>query len=130
MRSMDDFADEFARLSRALDGALALVKEQTHALAHAEEAYRKRKSQAWVECPTDDPGVKAGEREWTAARREAWVNAKTAELRRDRDIAEGMVRAGLEAVKSRRTQISALQSLLGAHREELAFERTVPQGAG
>lgn len=129
MQTSSEFAEEFERLGRLLDGALALVKDQVHALAHAEESYRKRKSDAWVECPTDDPGVKSGEREWTAARREAWVNAKTAELRRDRDIADGMVRAGLEAVKSRRTQISALQSLLGAHREELQYERTVPRGA-
>lgn len=129
MESLEDFAREFDRFSRLLDGALGLVKEQVHALAESEAEYRKAKAKAWVECPTDPAGTKAGERDWTADRRSAWVDAQTADLRRARDIADGMVKAGMEAVKSRRTQISALQSLLGARREEAAFYRTMPQGA-
>ena len=129
MESPAEFAAEFKRLSGLLDGALGLVKEQVHELANAEAGYRKEKAKAWVQCPNDPPGVKVAEREWTAARREAWVDAETADLRMKRDIAEGMVKAGMEAVKSRRTQISALQSMLGAVRKEMAFERTVPRGA-
>lgn len=123
MESLEDFAREFDRLSRLLDGAHRLVREQIYALAEAEAEYRKAKAEAWVECPPADRA------EWTAARREAWVDRETAEQRRKRDIADGMRHAGLEAVKSRRTQISALQSLLAARREEVAFDRTVPRGA-
>lgn len=129
MEPIPEYAKEFDRLSRQIDGALGLVKDNVRALADAESKYRRAKSEAWVTCPNDPAGVKAGEREWTAARRGAWVDAQTADLRAVRDIADGMVRAGMEAVKSRRTQISALQSLLGAAREEMAFSRTAPQGA-
>lgn len=117
---------EVERLSRLLDAALDQLREQSVSVAEAEHAYRRAKAEAWVRCPNDDAGVKAGEREWTAARREAWVNADTASLRRDRDMADGLRQAALEAVRSRRTQVSALQSLLAADRAEAEFARTGP----
>lgn len=49
-----------------------------------------------------------------------------ADARRVRDLAEGMRQAGLEAVRSRRAQISALQSLLSADRSEMEIARTGP----
>lgn len=110
---------EFMRLSRNLDKGITAMRSAAVELAEAENAYRKGKSQAWVACPNDPPSVKAGEREWTAARREAWVNAETADLRRARDLAEGKRQAAIEAVRSRRTQLSALQTLLNAHKSEL-----------
>lgn len=129
MQTVAEHAVEFARLSDLLDASLAFLKEQIRAYAHNEETYRTAKSQAWVRCPNDPAGTKPADRDWTAARREAWVDAETAAQRRDRDIADGMVRASFEAVKARRGQISALQSSLGALREELEYERTVPRGA-
>lgn len=122
--NLADAAVEMTRLSRLLDAGISQLRQQAHDLAHAEAHYRKAKAEAWVLCPNDPHDVRSGEREWTAARREAWVNAETAELRRVRDIAEGMRLAALEAVRSRRTQISALQSLLKAHEAEAEFERT------
>ena len=124
--NLQEVPEEMRRLSRLLDGGIEALREQSHALAEAEANYRKAKAEAWVRCPQDDHGVKAGEREWTAARREAWVDAETADLRRTRDIAEGMRQAALEAVRARRTQVSALQSLLAADRAEAEFARTGP----
>ena len=72
MESLEDFAREFDRLSRLLDGAHRLVREQIYALAEAEAEYRKAKAEAWVECPPADRA------EWTAARREAWVDSEIA----------------------------------------------------
>jgi hypothetical protein len=126
VNSIEEYAAEFRRLSGLLDGALGFLKDQIRENAQAEEDYRRAKSQAWVKCPVDQPG---DVKEWTAARREAWVDAETASERHKRDVADGMVRASYQAVKSRQAQISALQSLLGAHREEAQFARTVPQGA-
>lgn len=125
--NLADVPAEMSRLSRLIDGGIEALRDQSTSLAEAEQTYRKAKAQAWVKCPTDDHGVKAGEREWTAARREAWVDAETADLRRVRDIAEGMRQAALEAVRARRTQVSALQSILAADRAEAEFARTSPQ---
>lgn len=119
MHTATEFADEFHRLSRLLDGCLAMVKVQVHAYAEAEHIYRAAKAKAWVEAPrhVDEAKVTAGERE-------AWVNGETAAQREKRDIADGMRQAALEAVRARRGQISALQTLLNAHQEEAKFGRT------
>jgi hypothetical protein len=118
-----DMSAEVQRLVGLIDDGIAVMRKQSVALAEAEMVYRKAKAVAWVECPTDEEG----KREWTAGRREAWVNAQTAELRRDRDLAEAMRQAALEAVRARRAQLSALQSLLSAHRAEAEFVRTGPR---
>ena len=112
-----EYADELRRLSGLLDDALSYLRRQTGELAEAEERYRKDKADAWVR--VDREGT-------TAAEREAQVNGLTAGARKERDLAEGMRQAALEAVRSRRTQISALQSLLSADRAEAEFARTVP----
>jgi len=43
-------------------------------------------------------------------------------------LAAALEKSALEAVRSRRQQLSALQSLLAASREEAAFVRTGPGG--
>ncbi len=124
MNTTTDFAAEFERLSVLLDGCLRVLKEQVGTYANAEAAYRKGKAQAWIVAPRfhEDTKVTAGERE-------AWVDGETADLRHARDVADGMRQAALEAVRSRRSQISALQSLLAGHREEVALARTGPEFA-
>lgn len=119
---------EMRRLSLLIDAGIEAMREQAKKLAEAENAYRKAKAEAWVLCPTDDTGIKAADREWTAARREAWVDARCADYRQTRDIAEGMARAAYQAVRARMTQVSALQSLLAAHKAEAEFSRTVGDG--
>lgn len=123
MTLSDAFA-EANRLSRLIDAAIEALKNTSVEFARAESDYRKAKAEAWVRCPNDDAGVKAGEREWTAARREAWVDADTADLRYKRDLADGMRQAALEAVRSRRAQLSALQTFLNAEKAEADFART------
>lgn len=124
-----EIADEMHRLSRNIDKGIGELRDQSIALAGAEHDYRKLKAAKWAECPTDDPSVKAGEREWTAARREAWVNAETAGARYERDHAEAMRQTALEAVRARRTQLSAMQTIANAHAAEAEFVRTGPRGA-
>lgn len=113
-----EMASEGRRLSKQLDGALGLLKEQIVAAAEAERDYRKAKAQAWVTAPDD-----------TAKAKEAWVDGSTADLRHTRDIAEGMVRACHQAIRSRQQQISLLQSVASAHKAEAEFARTGPMGA-
>lgn len=120
---------EALRFSGLIDRGIAELRTQSVAVADAEQNYRKAKAEAWVKCPIDAHDVPRGEREWTAARREAWVDAETAELRRKRDIADAMRSAALEAVRARRTQLSAIQTFANAEREEAAFARTGPVAA-
>lgn len=113
---------EAQRLSHLIDAGIEALREQSKALAVAENAYRKSKAEAWVKVPRDGADDK-GQRNWTAGRREAWVDSETADLRMTRDIAEGMRQAALEAVRARRTQISVLQSLLSAEKAEMELAR-------
>lgn len=122
-----EMAEEIHRLSRKIDDGISFLRKQSEALAEAEEAYRKAKAEAWVRCPSDDAGTRSGEREWTAGRKEAWVNADTAGLRRTRDLAEGMRQAALEAVRARRAQMSAWQTLINAHIAEANLVGTGPR---
>jgi hypothetical protein len=117
-------ATEGRRLSRLLDDGLAFLKEKIYLAAETERDYRKAKSEAWLRCPLEDETGK-----WTAARREAWVDAQTADLRYARDVADGLVRTGHQAVKSRQYQISLLQSTLNAFKSEADFARTGPEWA-
>lgn len=126
MLSLTEARDEMIRLSQLIDGGVATLRQQSIDVALAEANYRKAKAEAWARCPNDDAGVKAGEREWTAARREAWVNAETADLRLERDHAESMRDAARESLRSRRTQLSAWQTLVNAHQAEAEFARTGP----
>lgn len=108
--------EEVRRLSRQLDAGLDVLRGSAEDVAQAEQTYRKAKSLKWVQAS-----------EGTAAQRAAWVDGETADLRYARDLAEGMRRAALESVRARATQISAVQSILNAYREEAAFARTAPQ---
>lgn len=107
-----EMAREGRRLSEQLDGALALLKQQIREAADAERDYRKAKAEAWVQAP-----------EGTAAAKEAIVNGRTADLRHRRDIAVGMERACREAIHSRQTQISLLQSIANAHKADADMDR-------
>jgi hypothetical protein len=111
--TLPELADEMQRLSGLLDKALTALRNQAHEYASKEQEYRKAKAAAWLT-------VAQG----TVPEREAAVNAATADERYQRDLADGMRQAALEAVRSRRTQISALQSLLAGHRAEAEFVRT------
>jgi hypothetical protein len=105
-------AEEGKRLSKQLDGALGMLKEQIRVAADAERDYRKLKAEKWVHA------------EGTAEQKKAWVDGQTADLRHVRDIADGMVRACHQAIRSRQQQISLLQSVASAHRAEAEFVRT------
>lgn len=115
----EEMAAEMFRLSRLLDDALAYSGRQVKAYAEAESDYRKATGQAWVTVKLELPNG-------TVAERGAWVDAFTSELRKARDIADGMRQVGIEAIRSRRQQLSALQSLLARDRAEAELARTGP----
>lgn len=116
--NLSDTAEEMRRLSLLLDQGLTFLREQGREFAEAEAEYRKAKALAWLHAP-------AG----TVPEREAFVNGATANDRKRRDLADVMRQAALESVRSRRGQISALQSLLAADRAEAEFAKTAPEWA-
>lgn len=114
--SLDDARTEMLRLSRLIDAGIEMSRDQAHALAEAENTYRKAKAQAWVR----------SDREMLAKEREAAVDAECADLRRDRDLAQAMRDAAREAVRARQTQLSSWQTLVKAHQAEAELVRTGP----
>jgi len=114
MNTMDQLVDEARRLSALLDKGVQALRSSAIDYAEAEHHYRHEHAVAYLQT------------EGTVAEREAKTYVIMGELRRDRDIADGVRAAALEAVRARRTQLSALQSLLAAHRSEADFARTGP----
>lgn len=115
-----DLANEMARLSESLEKSLSAVIDAAKAAAQAEADYRKGKAEAWVQVKIHLPDSIAKERE-------AWVDSQTRDLRFQRDMHEAVRVGALEAIRSRRTQISALQTLANAHQAEAEFDRTGPR---
>jgi hypothetical protein len=105
---------EMARLSELLDKALRVLREQASEFALAEDAYRMAHAKAYM--------AHAG----PVHERKAAADLVTSAERQRSHLADGMRQAALEAVRSRRAQISALQSLLAADRAEAEFVRTAP----
>jgi hypothetical protein len=113
--NIGQYIQDVTYFSDLLDNGLKVLRESSVEVANAEFDYRKAKAIAWQTAP-------AG----TVPMREAWVDAETAEQRQRLDLAEGSRSAALEAVRSRRQQLSAIQSLLAAHKAEAEFARTGP----
>lgn len=109
---------EASRLSTKIDEGVRTLASAAREVAEAEHAYRLAKAQAWIVIA-----------EGTAKEREAQVDAATADERRVRDLAEASRLAALEALRSRRAQLSMLQSLAAAHRAEAEHARYGPEVA-
>lgn len=120
---MPDIVEEMWRLSKLLDRGVAALRSSAAEVADAEHAYRRAKALAWVAVLDALPGA-------TVPERTAWVQGATADERRARDLAEASRLAALEAVRSRRQQISALQTLANADRAEAELAKTGPQWDG
>ena len=109
---LEHLTAEAWRLSQLLDKGVAALREAGVAYAEAEHQYRSAKAMAYLETESG-----------TVAEREAHVYAIMGEHRLARDLADGQKVAALEAVRSRRAQLSALQTLIAAHRAEAELAR-------
>ena len=105
---------EIMRFSHLLDAGLTALRESAKTYADADVAYRRAYSEAFLRA------------EGAATVREQIAQSAALESRNAMQLSDGMRTAALEAVRSRRTQISALQSLLAAHKAEAEFARTGP----
>ncbi len=114
MPDLTEMQTEMIRLSRLLDAGLEYLRVQAVEFAEAENAYRMARAKAYLES------------EGTVEMRKSIVDLATPVERVAAHLAEGMSRATLEAVRARRQQISAWQTLVSANRVEAEFARTGP----
>ena len=115
--NLPELAAEARRLSERIDAGVRELAKQADAEAQAEHAYRKARAVAWQTV------------EGTAKEREDAVDAVTADQRLARDVARGARQASLEALRSRRQQLSMVQTLAAACRSEAELLRFGPQEA-
>lgn len=120
--SIGEMVNEMRVLSRVVDDLCGELRDMAESAAREDAAYRQAYSRALL-------GAKAGEemgRRVTNAEAEAQADLDTIDLRVKAKVAEARVDATKQALMARRTQLSALQSIASAVREEMAFSRTGP----
>lgn len=109
--SIVELVQEARRLSALIDNGVKALTHAANDVAEAEHAYRLARAQAWHKT------------EGTAKQREDDVNALTAGERRVRDLADAGRMSALEALRSRRQQLSSVQSIAAAFRSEAEHSR-------
>lgn len=87
--------------------------EKARAYAVAENAYRMAKAQAYLKT-----------QEGTVEFKKARVDIQTEQGRLAAHIAEGLLDATRERVRSLRATLSALQTIAGTYKAEAAFDKT------
>lgn len=106
---MMDYHNTIEELSRRIDEGIRELSAASIEVAESQHELRKSRAIAWVEAP---PG--------TVPVREAWVEAKTADEEKRHELAEGRKITAIEALRSRRQQMSAVQSLMKT--DQIDFE--------
>lgn len=116
--TITELHEELWNRIQQLDQALAFLRKVSGEWSEADTAYRKKKAEVFLTSKGTD-----GQRKMRA-------EAECAELMEDAHTKDGLKQAALEAVRSRRSQISAIQSLVGGYRAEAEFARTGPDFTG
>lgn len=122
MYTVDEVVEGYERLCAEVDQWTAELWEHATSLDRAEEAYRKKIGEVWADAPPGD--VRKGG--MSEPERKAWVESRTAEARRVRDRHQALKEAALEVVRSKRAKLSALQSIVAYHREEMGLAKYGP----
>lgn len=113
--NLDEYDAERRDLNQKINAGITSMAEAGARLAQAEHDYRRFRMELWAKAPTG-----------TVPERQAWVDGNAARMRMLRDQAEFDRDVAREAQRSRRQQMSALQTLLAAHRAEAEYVRTGP----
>ncbi len=116
---MDRVSPERKHLNELISRGVKYLREMNEHAADTEEAYRKGRGQSWATVKSE------GDR--TAKHMEDEVDARTAGLRRARDVAAGEVRAAMEVIRLRRQQLSAWQTDQNADGEEYDHAMYAPE---
>lgn len=100
--------------SREVDESITAMRKAAIEYADAENLYRLARATSFLAATG------------TVSARQATVDLATSVERHRAHVADGLQKAAVEAARSRRAQLSALQTLANAHRAEAEFVRTVP----
>ena len=119
---MDRVSPERKTLNELIAKGVKYLREMNVTAAVTEETYRKGRGATWATVKSE------GDR--TAKHMEDEVDARTAGLRRERDIAAGEVRAAMEVIRLRRQQLSAWQTDQNADGEEFDHAMYGPDEPG
>ena len=109
-----ELTEEMLRLSKLLDAGLAALRDESRKYAEADVAYRRKYAEAFLRS------------EGTVAEREQVAVSAALQERVEMNLADGVKVSALEAVRSRRTQLSVLQTIVNGVRVEMEFDRTGP----
>lgn len=122
-----DLVPEMHRLSEELDHALGDLTERSHKWAEAENAYRmaRAKSQLKASGELESQGFERP----TVDEKRAYVDLQTPKERLEAHMQEALMNAAREAVRARRSQLSALQSAAAAVRAEIEMASMGPRGS-
>jgi len=105
--NLHELVQEMLTRSAMLDESIKELEEQTRQWAVADHTYRKQRAKAYL----------AAEGE-TVGHREAETSQATQRERFAAKLSEGLKVAALESVRSRRAQLSAVQSIANAVKAE------------
>ena len=108
-------ATELLNRSRALDMAHDELRRCSYEFASAENSYRKAKALVYLAA------------EGPVAERQAIVDSKCESERYHALLSEGLKVAALEAVRSQRAQLTAVQTLLNTVKSEMELARMGPE---
>lgn len=114
-----DLVSDMQRLSFAIDDLVNSLREQGEKAAREDCAYRLAYSRAVL-------AAKAGPGKLTVLELEATADIETIDQRVAAKVAEALADSAKQALLARRSQLSALQSVATAVREELSMARTGP----
>jgi hypothetical protein len=121
--SYADLNPRLIEASHELDAALHEHTEVVVEAAEAERVYSRSKAIAYLQAN----GKTVSEREANAELLEVRGSETLSDVRHTRDLTEGLKVAALEAVRSRRAQLSAIQTMANLTKAEAEFARTGPQ---
>jgi hypothetical protein len=107
--------EQIRAAAESLESAQEGLEQRVQQAAEAERAYKTAEASLYLA----NEGRNQKERE-------AKAEPGLSELRYRAHLAEGLSKAGLEAVRNRRTILSALQTVANLSKEEAAFSRTAP----
>ena len=114
--NLAEIESEIMKFSHLLDESLAYARKKVHEHAKADVAYKGKYAEAFLR--VEGAGV---------LREQLALTPEVLQAREEAQLASDMVKVALSAIQARRTQISALMTLLSAHRAEAEFARTGPR---
>jgi hypothetical protein len=117
MTGVSEWNRQLLDASRALDDAHLTLDSRTREYAEADLTYRRANARAMIR----QKGEKG-----TVPEKQAIADLEVAEVRYAAQLAEGLKIAALEAVRSRRAQLGAVQSLVSLAKSEADLAKWGP----